>query len=67
MVESDENCPSPDCSSEEGASGVKGLPLRKFSTKVALNGQMIQVMEARICCDNGDGPVNATVIKMETL
>jgi hypothetical protein len=60
--------PSSTCSSaEEGKSGVKGLPLIRSSTKVALNGQMIQVMEAQICCNHGDGPINATVIKMETL
>jgi hypothetical protein len=66
-AESEENNPSPYCSAEEGGSGVKGLPVRKSSTKVALNGQVIQVMEARICCDHGDGPITATVIEMETL
>lgn len=46
---------------------VDGLPLKKISTKLALNGQMIQVLETQICCTQGDVPLNATVIEMETL
>lgn len=69
-VESDENNqspPSPYSSAEGGESGVEGLPLKKTSIKVKLNGHMIQVVETQVCCNQGDVPINAAVIKMETL
>ncbi len=68
-AESDENGHSPQSPdhSIEDDSGLSGLPFNKTSTKFNLNGHMIQVVETRICCSQGNTPIDATVIKMETL
>ncbi len=69
-VESDENGhspQSPDCSIEDDDSEVEGPPFKKTSIKVRLDGQMIQVVETRIRINQGDAPINATVIQMETI
>jgi hypothetical protein len=69
-VESGENHgppPSPHFSIEGDESGVEGLPVKKTRTKVKLNGHFIQVVETQIRCKQGDVPINAAVIKMETL
>jgi hypothetical protein len=44
-----------------------GMPLKKSSTKLRLNGRLIQVVETQVSCSRGDVPINASIIKMETL
>jgi hypothetical protein len=48
-------------------SGGAGMPLEKSSTKLRLNGHLIQVVETQISCGRGDVPINASIIEMETL
>ena len=69
-VESGENHLSPLSAHlfiEGDESGVDGLPLKKSSIKAKLNCHMTQVVETHICCNRGDIPINAAVIKMETI
>jgi hypothetical protein len=52
---------------EEAGTGVGSPPLKRSSTKVALEGHLIQVEETRIGGTRGDASINASIIKMETL